>query len=337
MRNTQSIFAVDAHTTGTPIRVITSGIPPLKGDTMEEKMEYMRGKYDWIRTCIMQQPRGSLSLVGAVLTEPCSDDADYGLFYIDALTYQPMCGAGTFSVAKALVETGMICRSEPETIIRLETPSGMVRVSVEFEKGEVESISFENVPAFLYRRDLEIKVPGIGKIIVDIGFGGNFFTIVDIDSINMNITRESIYELRRLSKTILASANEALKVEHPVNRSINYMDQLLFVDNKPDEKGEYLCQCIFGDAQADISPCGTGTSTRLAQRYFKGDVGIKDIYCQKSIYGGMFKAAIVKETDLNGTKAIIPRLSCRDVHITGFNHLIVEEDDKLKNGFVTSW
>ena len=335
MRNIQSLFVIDAHTTGTPIRVITSGIPPLKGNTIEDKMGYMKANYDWLRTCSMQQPRGFLSLVGAVLTEPCSLDADYGLFFIDALTYQPMCGAGTLSVAKVLVETGMVSRNEPETIIRLETPSGIVTVFVEIKNGEVQCISLENVPAFLYHKDLEIDVPGIGNIKVDVGFGGNFFTIVDIDLINMDITKDTMDELRRMSKIILASANDAVKVQHPVNKSINYMDQLLFVKNRPDENGEYLCQCIFGDAQADISPCGTGTSTRLAQRYFRGLVGLNEAFCQKSIYGGVFRASIIREIDLNGTKAIVPRVSCSDVHITGFNHLIVEEDDKLKNGFVT--
>lgn len=335
MRNIQSLFVVDAHTTGTPIRVITSGIPPLKGDTIEGKMEYMKANYDWLRTCSMQQPRGFLSLVGAVLTEPCSSDADYGLFFIDALTYQPMCGAGTLSVAKVLVETGMVSRVEPETIIKLETPSGIVTVFVDVKNGEVQCVSLENVPAFLYHKDLKIEVPGIGNIKVDVGFGGNFFTIVDIDAINMDISKGKMDELRRMSKIILASANDAVKVQHPVNKSINYMDQLLFVKNRPDENGEYLCQCIFGDAQADISPCGTGTSTRLAQRYFGGLIGMNEMFCQKSIYGGVFRASVLREIDLNGTKAIVPRVSCSDVHITGFNHLIVEEDDKLKNGFVT--
>ena len=174
-----------------------------------------------------------------------------------------------------------------------------------------------------------------GNIKVDVGFGGNFFTIVDIDAINMDISKDTMDELRRMSKIILASANDVVKVQHPVNKSINYMDQLLFVKNRPDENGEYLCQCIFGDAQADISPCGTGTSTRLAQRYFRGLIGMNETFCQKSIYGGVFRASVLREIDLNGTKAIVPRVSCSDVHITGFNHLIVEEDDKLKNGFVT--
>ena len=336
MRNIQSVFTVDAHTTGTPIRVVTSGIPPLKGDSIGDKMEYMKANYDGIRTCLMQQPRGFLSLVGAVLTEPCSPDADYGLFYIDALTYQPMCGAGTFSVAKVLVETGMVQRTEPETIIRLETPSGIVTVFVQIKNGDVRRISFENVPAFLYRKDLEIKVPGIGNISVDVGFGGNFFTIVDVDRMNMEITRDNMDELRKQSKIILASANDAVKVQHPVNKSINYMDQLLFVNERPNEKGEYLCQCIFGDAQADISPCGTGTSTRLAQRYFRGKINLGETYYQRSVYGGIFSAVGSRQVDLGEMPAVVPLISCSDVHITGFNHLIAEEDDKLKNGFI-SW
>ena len=126
MLASQSVFVVDAHTTGTPIRVVTGGIPPLKGASVAEKMEDMRRNHDWLRTCIMQQPRGFLSLVGAILTEPCSPEADYGVFYIDSLTYQPMCGAGTLSVAKVLVETGMVKRVEPETKIVLETPTGLV-------------------------------------------------------------------------------------------------------------------------------------------------------------------------------------------------------------------
>ncbi len=335
MRNTQSIFAVDAHTTGTPIRVITSGIPPLKGESIEKKMQYMKERYDHLRTFIMTQPRGFLSLVGAVLTEPCSPDADYGLFYIDALTYQPMCGAGTFSVAKVLVETGMVEKTEPETVIRLETPSGTVTVRAEVKDGDVRNISFDNVPAFLFRKDLKLSIPELGDFAVDIGFGGNFFTIVDADTIDAAITKDNMSELRRLSKVILAYANKAVKVIHPINSSINYMDQLLFVSNKPNEEGEYLCQCIFGDAQADISPCGTGTSTRLAQRYFRGLVGAGETFRQKSVYGGVFTASVVRETDLNGMKAIIPRVSCSDVHITGFNHLVAEETDKLKDGFVT--
>lgn len=336
MNNIQSIFAVDAHTTGTPIRVITGGIPTLRGCSVGDKMEYMRENYDWLRTFVMQQPRGFLSLVGAVLTAPCSEDADYGLFYIDALTYQPMCGAGTLAVAKVLVETGMVKRVEPETVIKLETPTGIVTVYVSIKDGVVGEISLENVPAFLYRKDLILEVPTIGEMKVDIGFGGNFFTLVDLDSIGEKLSKDNLAHLRELSKDILAAANSAIKVQHPVKPAINYMDQLLYCNNVPNENGEYYAQCIFGDAQADISPCGTGTSTRLAQRYMRSLIEENTPFYQKSIYGGVFKAAAIREEYVGEFRGIIPRVSCSDIHITAFSHLVAEENDKFKHGFV-SW
>ena len=248
MLASQSVFVVDAHTTGTPIRVVTGGIPPLKGASVAEKMEDMRRNHDWLRTCIMQQPRGFLSLVGAILTEPCSPEADYGVFYIDALTYQPMCGAGTLSVAKVLVETGMVKRVEPETKIVLETPTGLVTVYVKWENHMVASINLENVPAFLYRKELHIDLAGYGDVSVDIGYGGNFFVLADVHSLGLTITKDTVNLLRSLSKDILAAANKVIKVAHPTNPAINYLDQVLFCQNVPEEDGGYLCLLYTSDA-----------------------------------------------------------------------------------------
>lgn len=332
----QSVFVVDAHTTGTPIRVVTAGLPRLKGQSVGEKMEYMRNNHDWLRTCIMQQPRGFASLVGAVLTEPAAPEADYGVFYIDALTYQPMCGAGTLAVAKVLVETGMVPRVEPETRIVLETPAGLVTLFAELHNGSVCSVSLENIPAFLYARDVEIDLPDVGTIRVDIGYGGNFFVLVDMDSLSIPLRREHVHTLRHLSKAVLAAANARIKVAHPTKPGINYLDQVLFCQNSPEQDGGYLAQCIFGDAQADISPCGTGTSTRLAQRYFRGLLQLGAPFIQKSVCGGAFQAVGLRETTVGDMQAVVPRITCKDVHITGFNQLVVEENDGLKQGFV-SW
>lgn len=335
MLNSQSIFVVDAHTTGTPIRVITSGIPPLKGNSVGEKMEYMRNNHDWLRTCIMQQPRGFASLVAAVLIEPTCPEADYGLFFIDALTYQPMCGAGSLSVAKVLIETGMVQRVEPETKITLETPTGIITLFVAIKDNIVESISLQNVPAFLYKKDLAIDVANIGTFNVDIGYGGNFFVLTDMKHIPYPLLPENVNALQALSKDILVAANKVIQVEHPTNPAINYLDQVLFCDNTQKDEG-YTALCIFGDAQADISPCGTGTSTRLAQRYFRNQIKLEERFVQTSVCGGSFIAKAIKETTVGNLPAIIPYLSCSDVHITGFNHLVVEANDKLKAGFL-SW
>jgi proline racemase len=336
MLNAQSIFVVDAHTTGTPIRVVTGGIPPLKGASINEKMEDMRKNHDWLRTCIMHQPRGFLSLVAGVLVPPTNLEADYGLFFLDALTYQPMCGAGCFSIAKVLVETGMVQRVEPETKIVLETPTGLVTLFAKIKDDRVESISLQNVPAFLYRKDLEIDVAGIGKFLVDIGYGGNFFVLTDVKNLPYPLNKDNVDALRELSKEILLAANKVIKVEHPTNPAINYLDQVLYIDNEKQDDDTYAALCVFGDAQADISPCGTGTSTRLAQRFFRKQVALEEQFVQKSVYGGTFIAKGIKETTIGDMPAVIPYLSCRDVHITGFNHLIVEANDKLKAGFI-SW
>ncbi len=333
MRQIRSLFAVDAHTTGTPIRIVASGIPPLAGATVTEKMEDMRARHDHIRRFATCPPRAAESLVAAVLTEPCTPGADFGLFYIDALTYQPMCGAGTFAVAKALIETGLVARTEPETVVRLETPTGIVTAYAAIEGGEVAEIALENVPAFLYRKDLEIDVPELGALRVDIGYGGNFFTLVDADAAGLDISPGNMAELRRLSRLILRAANAAATVRHPVNPDVNYMDQLLYCRDTPNADGEYVCQCIFGDAQADISPCGTGTSTRIAQRYFRGRLGLGETFRQKSVYGGVFSGCALRETRLGDIPAVVPRIACSDVRITAFTHLVAEADDRLAEGY----
>ena len=217
MQIEQLISVIDAHTTGTPIRIVVSGIPRLHGKTVGEKMEYMRANFDWIRTSLLQQPRGFTSLVAAVLTEPVSEEADYGLFYMDDLTYQPMCGAGTLAVAKALVSVGMVPVKESATEVVLETPTGLVRVSVAIENGNPGRVSLRNIPAFLYRKDLELEVPEVGHLTVDIGYGGNFFVLTDISQIQTplihgEIKKEQMSELRRLSRLILQEANKNIQV-----------------------------------------------------------------------------------------------------------------------------
>lgn len=341
MQLEQMVSVIDAHTTGTPIRIVAGGMPRLKGDSVSDKMEYMRKHYDWVRTALMQQPRGFTSLVGAVLTEPSSPAADYGVFYMDDLTYQPMCGAGTLAVAKTLVSVGMVPVSEPETMVTLETPTGLVRVSVEVRAGMPRKVSLRNVPAFLYRKDLKLEIDEIGTITVDVGYGGNFFALVDIGQICGRgicgkILKEQMGMLRTLSRDILKEANKNIQVVHPENPAIDYMDQLLYYSAQPEEDGSFIAQCIFGDAQADISPCGTGTSTRMAQRYFRGELGLEEIYRQKSVCGGIFEGYLAETTVVGNMPAVIPVVSCEDIHITGFNRLVLERDDKLKYGFI-SW
>lgn len=334
MKKIQSIFCVDAHTTGTPIRVITGGIPPLKGNSIHEKMLYMEKHHDWLRACIACPPRAPQSVVCAVLVPPCSKEADYGVFYMDAKAYQPMCGAGTLSVAKVLVENGMVAKEEPVTKIVLETPSGIVKAYADIENGEVKRLSLENAPAFLYKQDVVLDVPELGKLTVDIGFGGNFFAIVDTAQLPVPLTIEDRDIYSHYMHLVVLACDAQVKVCHPENPDIDYLNQVLFYKNTPDENGGYTCQCVFGEAQLDISPCGTGTCTRLAQQYTRGNIGLNEEFIQNSIWGSSFYATALEETKVGDLKAIIPKISCSDVRITGYNHLVVEQDDLHKTGLM---
>lgn len=332
----QSFSVVDAHTTGSPVRLVTTGIPLLEGETINEKMEYMKEHFDHLRTCIVHQPRGYQSLMCAVLVPPCKEEADFGLFYMDAQNYQPMCGAGTLAVAKALIEVGMVERKEPIINICFDTGSGLVSVDAEVRNGEVKNISLNNVPAFLYKKDVKLVVEGLGELVFDIGFGGNFFVILDTKQLPLSLKMDTLPQYKQYMKAIIKASDEQLKVVHPLNPALTDLNQVLFYRDTPDENGGYTCQCIFGDEQVDISPCGTGTSARLAQMYARGRIAKEGQFLQNSIFGGTFKATIVDECSIGDTTGILPRVSCDDVRVTGFNHLVVEKDDIHKNGLI-SW
>lgn len=332
MEQLLSVFAVDAHTTGSPIRVITGGIPTLRGHTVSERMDDMKTRYDHLRTCILQPPRGCPSLMCAVLTRPTIPDADYGLFYMDAGGYQPMCGAGTLATAKVLVETGMVPRTGASTRVTFETGAGIIKVDVNRQEDGTSMMVMENAPAFLYEENQTVDVPGIGTIGFDLVFGGNFFAAIDTAQLGFSICPETIPKMQALMPPIVKAISSHFNIVHPLNPAINYLNEIMFVNDTPEEDGGYLAQVIFGNCQVDISPCGTGTSGRMAQRYDKGLLKQGELFVQKQVYGGIFYGKILQETTVGGRKAVIPQISCADIHITGYHHLIAEADDRLKYG-----
>ena len=332
MKNIQSIFCVDAHTAGPPIRVVTGGIPPLKGDTVNDKMLYMEKHYDWIRACVATPPRAPEALVCGVLVPPTSGEADFGLFYLDKKGYQPMCGAGTLSVTKVIVECGLVQRTEPVTKVTFETPSGIVKVFAEIKDGEVTMLSMENAPAFLYKKDVELEVEELGRLTVDICFGGNFFAIVDTAQLPVPLDLAHKDLFGDYMKKIVKAVETQVPVCHPENPALNYLNQVLFYKSDADANGGYTCQCVFGEAQLDLSPCGTGTCARLAQRFSRGLIGLNESFIQNSIFGGTFYATALAQTQVGNLPAIVPKVSCSDVRITGFNQLVVEAGDLHKCG-----
>lgn len=335
MNLTQSVMTIDAHTAGTPIRVVVNGIPTLFGDTISQRMEYMKKHHDNLRCMVSKLPRGSQSLVCAILTEPTVAGTDFGLFYFDADTYQPMCGAGTLSVAKVVVETGMVKRTPPETKVVFETATGIVHVSVKMAPDGSTEVIMTNAPAFRYEENVLLNVPELGDVLCDVYFGGNFFTLVDVAQFGFTIKPSTIPLMIDYKRKIIAQAQKSLNIEHPLNPDINYIDQCLFIQNEPEADGAYLNQCVFGDGLYDISPCGTGTCARLAQRYNKGFLRLHEPFKHRQAFGGEFIGLALEAATVAGKPGVVPQIQCTDVHITAMNNLVAEESDRLRAGFET--
>lgn len=332
MRLTNSFSIIDAHSAGEPIRIIRDGLPVLRGETMLEKMKYMKEQFDWIRTCTMCEPRGHKAMVGAVFTEPVSKAADIGVFYIDLQNYAPMCGAGAIAVAKVVVEVGMVAVKEPVTTVVMDTPAGLVSAFVSVENGDIKDVTVENVPSFLADTNVKLKVSGLGEIQVDISYGGNYFVFVDVDNLKIDILTENIPLLVEAGMEVLKTANEKIQVQHPIYKEITYLNDMMFCQKPKGFNTPHTGMVVFGSSQFDRSPCGTGTCARMARMYAKGELKLNQSFLHRSVIGTLFQGTLIKEEKVGEYTAVVPRIS-GEAYITGFNNLVVYSDDGLKNGF----
>src|SRR5690625_1755550 len=259
------VQTIDTHTFGEPTRIINGGLLKLKGETVAEQRDYMWKHHDWIRTSIIQEPRGHRDMFGAVLLPPKRDDVDFGVIYMDNTNYLNMCGHATIGVSTAIVELGLVEVTEPVTKLVLETPAGLVYPRVNIKNNRVESVTFENVPAYLEKTDVEIEVEGIGKVKADISFGGNYFAWVDADEIGEKIHVSNGARLKELAAEIKEKVNEKVKVQHPLLPYINKVDIITFFSKPTIPEATYKNVHIFSDRQADRSPGGTGTTAMVSR------------------------------------------------------------------------
>ncbi|MDR7855309.1 proline racemase [Tissierella sp.] len=333
MNFTKSIHAVDSHTMGEPTRIIIGGVPTIPGKTMPEKKEYLVNHMDYLRTAVMHEPRGHNDMFGSIITATTVPEADLGIIFMDGGGYLNMCGHGSIGAATVAVETGMVEVTEPITNIVLEAPAGLVKAKVKVEKGRAKEVSVVNVPSFLYKKDIEVEVADLGIVKFDISFGGSFFAIVrdtelkvDIDTKNLNIIIERAMKLRDI-------INKEIQVQHPTQSHINTVDLVEVYGNPKSEDANYQNVVIFGDGQADRSPCGTGTSAKMATLYAKGELGIDEAFVYESIINTKFKGRVLEECKVGEFDAIIPEIT-GSAFITGFNHFVIDEEDPVKYGFV---
>ena len=326
------VSAIDTHTGGEPTRIVLSGLPPIPGATMAEKKRYLRERLDYLRTLLMLEPRGHGDMFGAILTPPTSASAHYGALFMDATGYLDMCGHGTIGLTTMLIEMGIVPATEPETTIAFDTPAGLVEGRARVEGGKVIEVSVTNVASFLYARDVELDLPALGPVAVDIAFGGNFFALVPAPALGVAIQPAHAVRLAQLGMLVKRAINSKLKVQHPIEKHIQNVE-LVEIYERP-EPGQLRARnvVIFGDGQIDRSACGTGTSAAMAALYGRGELGLGQEFINEGLLGTRFRGRLVRERWVGDYPAVEPIITGQ-AYITGIQQFVVDPDDPLAYGF----
>ncbi|WP_106497799.1 proline racemase family protein [Lentibacillus sp. Marseille-P4043] len=329
----QRLFTtIDTHTGGNPTRTVLSGLPELKGDTMSEKMLYMKEHYDWIRKFLMNEPRGHDVMSGALMVNPCHPEADVGVIYIETGGYLPMCGHDTIGFCTALVEAGLIEVKEPYTMINLDTPAGLVKVKVKVEDGIAKEVTFLNVPSFLLKR-VEIDVEGIGHVECDVAYGGNFYGIIDARKLGLGLTTDNASTIIDQAITIRNAINAKEEIVHPEHPFINGLTHIEFYTDPVHPEADLKNTVVVPPGGIDRSPCGTGTSAKLATMYSKNEIGKDELFVYESIVGTLFKAKILVLTAIKDHEAVIPEVT-GSAWVMGMHRFFYNEKDPLKEGYL---
>jgi proline racemase len=333
VRSRRVFHAVDSHTEGMPTRVITGGVGVLPGSTMFERRQWFIDNSDDLRTLLMYEPRGHASMSGAILQPPTRPDADWGVLYIEVSGCLPMCGHGTIGVATVLVETGMVEVTEPVTTIRLDTPAGLVVAEVAVEDGAARAVTIKNVPSFSHVLDATVDVPDLGAVRYDLAYGGNFYAMVELDELGLPFDRAEKQRLHDAGLAIMAAINEQDLPVHPENPGITGCHHVQLVAPGSDAKRSRHAMAIH-PGWFDRSPCGTGTSARMAQLHARGELPLHTDFVNESFIGTTFTGRLVEETVLgDGRTAVVPTITGR-AWITGTAQYLIDPEDPFQAGFL---
>jgi proline racemase len=332
MRTRNVYHAVDSHTEGMPTRVVTGGVGVIPGDTMAARRLYFMEHLDHLRTLLMYEPRGHAAMSGAILQPPTRPDADYGVLFIEVSGLLPMCGHGTIGVATVLVETGVVPVVEPVTTVRLDTPAGLVLADVHVEDGAARSVTIRNVPSFAERLDAEVEVPGFGRIRYDLAYGGNFYAIVDLDDYKLPFDRAAKNEIIAAGLATMDAVNAADEPVHPLDDAIRAVHHVYFRAPGSTARHSRHAMAIF-PGWFDRSPCGTGTSARMAQLHARGELALDTDFVNESFIGTRFIGRLVEQTEVAGRRAVVPTVTGR-AWITGTAQYFLDPDDPFPAGFL---
>lgn len=327
-----SFFCVDGHTCGNPVRLVAGGGPNLQGSTMMEKRTHFLAEYDWIRTGLMFEPRGHDMMSGSILYPPTRPDCDVAVLFIETSGCLPMCGHGTIGTVTMAIEQGLITPKVPGKL-NLDTPAGLVAIEYEQNGQFVERVRLTNVPAFLYAEGLEVECPDLGLLKVDVSYGGNFYAIVEPQENYTDMKDYTALELIAWSPVLRERLNNAYKFQHPELPDINRLTHILWTGQPNHPQAHARNAVFYGDKAIDRSPCGTGTSARMAQLAAKGKLKVGDEFIHESIIGSLFHGRVEEAVDVAGKPGIVPSIAGW-ARMTGYNTIFIDDRDPFAHGFI---
>ncbi len=322
---------IDGHTCGNPVRLVTDGHPHLLGATMSERRQDFITRFDWVRTALMFEPKGHNLMSGAFLYPPTRGDCDTGIIFIEVSGCLPVCGHSTIGAVTFGLEEGLI-HPKTEGVVMLDTPAGLVEARYTRDGKKVTGVRIYNVPSYLAEVGVEIDCPGLGKLMVDIAYGGNFYGIIDPQKNYAGLEALGAGDIQRFSPIIRDLLNAVVQVVHPEDATIKGVSHIQWTGKPKNKRASGRNAVFYGDAAIDRSPCGTGTSARMAQLTAKGHLKAGDDYIHESLIGSIFEGRVEGETNVGDYKAIRPSVSGW-ARVTGQNTIFVDPDDPFWRGF----
>jgi proline racemase/trans-L-3-hydroxyproline dehydratase len=332
----ERLLTIDSHTAGEPTRLIVGGFPPIPGETVADKRLFLLREWDHIRRQLTQEPRGHRDMVAALVTEPTTEGADFGLIYMDACRYPYLCGHATIGAVTTLIDAGIVAPVGPETTVTVDTPSGPVRaiahIRPQGQAQKVESVTIQLAPSFVYGENQPLDVPGLGVISVDTVCVGGFFAMVSAAQIGWELTPENAPRLIELGMTIIEAANAQLTVRHPERPEVRTVDVTEFY-TPPAPGKPNVSAVVYGESHIDRSPCGTGTSAKMALLHHRGELAPHQPFISAGILGATFEGRLVAETMVGDLPAVVPEVR-GSAHVTGVHQFVLDPRDPFPEGFL---
>lgn len=333
MRFARMLSVLDYHTEGEPMRIVTGGVPPLPGTTMLEKGDALEAQHRDLLGLVLYEPRGHSSMCGAILVEPTRPDADTGVVFIEPAGPVHMCGHGALAIATMLVETGRVPLKEPETSVAIETAAGLVTARVRTEGGRVLHATIRNVPSFSYLLDGKVDAPGLGPVPFDLAYGGHFYALVPASSLGLQLVPGEAARLIEAGERIRARIEAEIPLIHPERPQAKGFLYVQFYDAPRHPRAHFLNAVVVSPLGLDRSPCGTGTSARLANLHARGEWKAGETFVHESVLGTLFEGRIVGVTQVGEHEAIVPEITGR-AYLAGMSQLVLTQDDPFPGGFL---